>query len=57
LFESEGLVAAAKSIKLEPLVEPAGELSQGEIERYSRHLIIPEVGLVGQRRIKNAKVW
>ena len=49
-------MAAAKSIKLAPLVEPAGELSQSEIERYSRHLIIPEVGLVGQRRIKNAKV-
>lgn len=42
--------------KLAPLVEPSGELSQAEIERYSRHLIIPEVGLVGQRRIKNAKV-
>lgn len=41
---------------LPPLVEPAGELSQQEIERYSRHLIIPEVGLVGQRRIKNAKI-
>ncbi len=49
-------MAAAKSVKLAPLVEPAGELSQSEIERYSRHLIIPEVGLVGQRRIKNAKV-
>ena len=47
---------STKSIKLAPLVEPAGELSQNEIERYSRHLIIPEVGLVGQRRIKNAKV-
>ena len=41
---------------LPPLVAPAGELSQSEIERYSRHLIIPEVGLIGQRRIKNAKV-
>lgn len=44
------------SISIAPLVEPAGELSQSEIERYSRHLIIPEVGLIGQRRIKNAKV-
>ncbi|MFM5904799.1 MAG: adenylyltransferase/sulfurtransferase MoeZ [Micrococcales bacterium] len=41
---------------LPPLVEPSGELSQSEIERYSRHLIIPEVGLIGQRRIKNAKI-
>ncbi|BAS09935.1 probable adenylyltransferase/sulfurtransferase MoeZ [Arthrobacter sp. Hiyo4] len=26
------------------------------MERYSRHLIIPEIGAVGQRRLKNAKV-
>lgn len=47
---------AKNNVKLPPLVEPAGELSQQEIERYSRHLIIPEVGLIGQRRIKNSKV-
>ena len=41
---------------LEPLVEPAGELTPAEVERYSRHLIIPEIGAVGQRRLKNAKV-
>lgn len=39
-----------------PLVEPAAELSPEEVERYSRHLIIPEVGAVGQRRLKNARV-
>jgi adenylyltransferase/sulfurtransferase len=37
-------------------VEPAGELTPAEVERYSRHLIIPEIGEVGQRRLKNAKV-
>jgi adenylyltransferase/sulfurtransferase len=31
-------------------------LSQEEILRYSRHLIIPEVGLEGQRRLKGARV-
>jgi adenylyltransferase/sulfurtransferase len=31
-------------------------LSQEEILRYSRHLIIPEVGLEGQRRLKDARV-
>ncbi|AXK49772.1 molybdenum cofactor biosynthesis protein MoeB [Aliarcobacter trophiarum LMG 25534] len=31
-------------------------LSQEEIERYSRHLILPEVGLEGQLRLKNSKV-
>lgn len=41
---------------LPPLVEPAGELTPEEVERYSRHLIIPEIGSAGQRRLKNAKV-
>jgi adenylyltransferase/sulfurtransferase len=31
-------------------------LSHEEIRRYSRHLIIPEVGLAGQRRLKAARV-
>ncbi|SFT38499.1 molybdopterin-synthase adenylyltransferase MoeB [Arthrobacter sp. ov118] len=39
-----------------PLVDPAPDLSPDEMERYSRHLIIPEIGAVGQRRLKNAKV-
>jgi molybdopterin/thiamine biosynthesis adenylyltransferase/rhodanese-related sulfurtransferase len=39
-----------------PLVEPAADLSPEEVERYSRHLIIPEIGALGQRRLKNAKV-
>lgn len=37
-------------------MEPADSLSTEEVERYSRHLIIPEIGAVGQRRLKNAKV-
>jgi molybdopterin/thiamine biosynthesis adenylyltransferase/rhodanese-related sulfurtransferase len=32
------------------------KLSQDEILRYSRHLIIPEVGVEGQRRLKAARV-
>ncbi|MCH7684877.1 MAG: ThiF family adenylyltransferase, partial [Gemmatimonadetes bacterium] len=32
------------------------ELSQEEILRYSRHLILPEVGLEGQRRLKAARI-
>jgi len=43
-------------VSLPPLVEPAEELSVEEIARYSRHLIIPEVGVPGQKRLKNAKV-
>ena len=32
------------------------ELSREEILRYSRHLLIPEVGLEGQRKLKAASV-
>jgi adenylyltransferase/sulfurtransferase len=32
------------------------ELSRQEIQHYSRHLIIPEVGIDGQRRLKGARV-
>ncbi len=32
------------------------ELTPSELRRYSRHLVIPEVGLEGQRRLKAAKV-
>ncbi|MFD4293056.1 adenylyltransferase/sulfurtransferase MoeZ [Rhodococcus sp. NPDC058505] len=41
---------------LPPLVEPAPELNRAEVARYSRHLIIPNVGMTGQKRLKNAKV-
>jgi molybdopterin/thiamine biosynthesis adenylyltransferase/rhodanese-related sulfurtransferase len=43
-------------VALPPLVEPAEGLSVEEIRRYSRHLIIPDVGMDGQKRLKNAKV-
>jgi adenylyltransferase/sulfurtransferase len=35
---------------------PLADLSQDEIKRYSRHLIMPEVGMDGQRRLKQASV-
>src|SRR5512143_2462239 len=35
---------------------PAGELSREEFQRYSRHLIMPEVGLEGQKKLKAARV-
>ena len=40
----------------DPIVEPADELTVDEVRRYSRHLIIPDVGMAGQKRLKNAKV-
>ncbi|MDF9748796.1 molybdopterin-synthase adenylyltransferase MoeB [Arthrobacter sp. ES3-54] len=58
-FTATGAPATAKT-QLDPrpgpLVDPAGDLSPDEVERYSRHLIIPEIGAIGQRRLKNAKV-
>jgi len=48
--------AQGDPVTLPPLVEPAESLSKAEVERYSRHLIIPDVGMTGQKRMKNAKV-
>jgi adenylyltransferase/sulfurtransferase len=44
------------AVSLQPLVDPAESLSVDEVRRYSRHLIIPDVGMIGQKRLKNAKV-
>ncbi|TFD61691.1 molybdopterin-synthase adenylyltransferase MoeB [Cryobacterium suzukii] len=41
---------------LAPLVEPGDELTAAERERYSRHILIPEIGMLSQRRLKNARV-
>ena len=52
---------AGDSITLVPSIaggvatEPV-ELSKDEIRRYSRHLIMPEVGLDGQRKLRAARV-
>ena len=43
-------------MSLPPLVSPAADLTRDEIARYSRHLIIPDIGVMGQRRLKNARV-
>ncbi|PNI10179.1 adenylyltransferase/sulfurtransferase MoeZ [Arthrobacter sp. AFG7.2] len=48
--------ANVSPVSLDPLVDPAADLTADEVERYSRHLIIPEIGALGQRRLKNAKV-
>jgi len=32
------------------------ELSRAELHRYARHLVLPEVGMEGQRRLKQARV-
>ncbi len=42
---------------IEAVVQREGEdLSREEVQRYSRHLIMPEVGVEGQRKLKAARV-
>src|SRR5215470_10542576 len=41
---------------MQALVDAVSDLSNDEIRRYSRHLIMPEVGIEGQRRLKAASV-
>lgn len=43
-------------MSLPPLVDAAPELTVDEVRRYSRHLIIPDVGMAGQKRLKNSRV-
>ena len=47
---------ATTATALPPLVEPGPPLAAEELERYSRHALIPEIGLEGQRRLRNARV-
>jgi molybdopterin/thiamine biosynthesis adenylyltransferase/rhodanese-related sulfurtransferase len=46
----------SKTVSVPALVEPAESLTIDEVRRYSRHLIIPDVAMTGQKRLKNAKV-
>src|SRR4030095_17070643 len=55
-FAVSGAEGRSPPVPLPPLVEPAPELTRDEIRRYSRHLIIPDVGVTGQKRLKNARV-
>ena len=41
---------------MQPIVDAVSELSNEEIRRYSRHLIMPEVGIEGQKKLKAASV-
>ncbi|MBC3335450.1 molybdopterin-synthase adenylyltransferase MoeB [Pseudomonas proteolytica] len=43
-------------MQLPPLVEAGATLSASEISRYSRHLLLPEIGLEGQQRLKHSRV-
>ena len=44
------------TISIPPVVQAGPELNPAQVRRYARHLVIPEIGAIGQRRISNAKV-
>jgi molybdopterin/thiamine biosynthesis adenylyltransferase/rhodanese-related sulfurtransferase/molybdopterin converting factor small subunit len=39
-----------------PVLDTEASLSSAEVLRYSRHLLLPEVGVAGQRKLKAARV-
>ena len=43
-------------MRLAPLVDPGPELTPEQAERFARHLPIPELGAVAQRRLARARV-
>ncbi|HWU46170.1 MAG TPA: ThiF family adenylyltransferase [Humibacter sp.] len=50
------MTTAELGAKLAPLVDAALGLEAEELDRYSRHILLPEIGQAGQRRLKNARV-
>src|SRR6202521_1321439 len=49
-------MATKTGIPAAPAAKAARTLSKDEVLRYSRHLIMPEVGMDGQLKLKQAKV-
>ena len=56
MSETETEPAAGAADAITRRLRELPELSTEEVLRYSRHLILPEVGLAGQRRLKGARV-
>jgi len=44
------------NVKIQPLISSSAEISIEEIKRYSRHVLLPEIGLENQKRISNSRV-
>src|SRR5437667_539842 len=51
-----GVPASVEATAGKPGIEALPELTNDEVKRYSRHLIMPEVGVDGQRKLKASKV-
>jgi len=43
-------------VRVPPLVEPGPPLTPEQVQRWSRHLLLPQVGELGQRRLARARV-
>jgi sulfur-carrier protein adenylyltransferase/sulfurtransferase len=56
-LEKDGTpLSAEDSLSIVPSIAGGADLSNEEIRRYSRHLIMPEVGVHGQKKLKDARV-
>ena len=49
-------MAIDKKISIEANEDQNTEITPEEYQRYGRHIVIPEVGIEGQRKLKSAKV-
>ena len=45
-----------QTLNAPPTRGPIGQLNNDQVNRYKRHLILPEVGIEGQKKLLNAKV-
>lgn len=48
--------AYSEGVSLPPLVPASGHLTADDLARYSRQLVLPELGVTGQRRLAAARV-
>ncbi len=53
---SDGFFVFIRQIYIQKDRDEMSELTQEQYQRYSRHLILPEVGLEGQKKLLKAKV-
>src|SRR5262249_47850696 len=52
-----GSTPAVEEALVEARIADLPELNKDELARYNRHLILPDVGLEGQRKLHAASVW
>src|SRR5882757_3126121 len=55
-LETNDTISIVPSIAGGSVSSPSHELTTDELRRYDRHLIMPEVGMEGQLKLKNASI-